>query len=189
MQSNHTGAFNNFTLHPTAEVAPVIIETESGSVLGRRMVFNRMLNFYVTDLFEGLAAGHYSWQCGICHRFFFMETAHKQLYCSTVNPEYGVPCAYVAKNKLNMPKQKKKDGFGYAIWKKRYDSLRNEKHKTNKNLPSAKYDVDVCDKAIELAKRHYEEAQIDFDYAQNQYEQDMVLRNLINEAKAALGKK
>ncbi|MFQ8952234.1 MAG: DUF6076 domain-containing protein [Oscillospiraceae bacterium] len=33
------------------------------------MVFNRMLNFYVTDLFEGLAAGHYSWQCGICHRF------------------------------------------------------------------------------------------------------------------------
>ena len=43
--------------------------------------------------------------------------------------------------------------------------------------------------AIELAKRHYEEAQIDFDYAQNQYEQDMVLRDLINEAKAALGKK
>ena len=188
-QSNHTEAFNNFTLHPTVEYAPVIMTTESGSVLGRRIMFNRMLNFYVTDLFEGLAAGHYSWQCGICHRFFFMETAHKQLYCSTVNPEYGVPCAYVAKNKLNMPKQKKKDGFGYAIWKKRYDSLRNEKHKTNKNLPSAKYDIDVCDKAIELAKRHYEEAQIDFDYAQNQYEQDMVLRNLINEAKAALGKK
>ena len=166
------------------------IENKNGSaVLGRRIHFDRMLNFYVTDMFDGLAAGHYSWQCGICHRFFFMETAHKQLYCSTVNPEYGVPCAYVAKNKLNMPKQKKKDGFGYAIWKKRYDSLRNEKHKTNKNLPSAKYDVDVCDKAIELAKRHYEEAQIDFDYAQNQYEQDMVLRNLINEAKATLGKK
>ena len=92
-------------------------------------------------------------------------------------------------DKLNMPKQKKKDGFGYAVWKKRYDSLRNEKHKTNKNLPSAKYGIDVCDKAIELAKRHYEEAQIDFDYAQNRYEQDMILLNLINEAKAALGKK
>ncbi len=34
----------------------------------------------------------------------------------------------------------------------------NEKHKTNKNLPSAKYDVDVCDKAIELAKRQYDDA-------------------------------
>ena len=189
MQSNHTEAFNNFTLHPTVEYAPVIMATENGSVLGRRIMFNRMLNFYITDMFAGLAAGHYSRQCGICHRFFFMETAHKQLYCSTVNSEYGVPCAYVAKNKLNMPKQKKKDGFGYAVWKKRYDSLRNEKHKTNKNLPSAKYGIDVCDKAIELAKRHYEEAQIDFDYAQKQYEQDMVLLNLINEAKAALGKK
>lgn len=187
---NATEITHNFTLEPGVWMAPVVLENKDGSaVLGRRIHFDRMLNFYVTDLFEGLAAGHYSWQCGICHRFFFMETAHKQLYCSTVNPEYGVPCAYVAKNKLNMPKQKKKDGFGYAIWKKRYDSLRNEKHKTNKNLPSAKYDVDVCDKAIELAKRHYEEAQIDFDYAQNQYERDMVLINLIAEAKAALGKK
>ena len=69
------------------------------------------------------------------------------------------------------------------------DTILCATHKTNKNLPSAKYDVDVCDKAIELAKRHYEEAQIDFDYAQNQYEQDMVLLNLINEAKATLGKK
>lgn len=173
---NATEITHNFTLEPGVWMAPVVLENKNGSaMLGRRIHFDRMLNFYVTDMFEGLAAGHYSWQCGICHRFFFMETAHKQLYCSTVNPEYGVPCAYVAKNKMNMPKQKKKDGFGYAIWKKRYDSLRNEKHKTNKNLPSAKYDVDVCDKAIELAKRHYEEAQIDFDYAQNQYEQDKYL--------------
>ena len=51
------------------------------------------------------------------------------------------------------------------------------------------YDIDVCDKAIELAKRHYEDAQIDFYYAQNQYEQDMILLNLIAEAKASLDKK
>lgn len=189
MESNHTSAFNNFTLHPTVECAPVITQTEEGNVLGKRMMFNRMLNFYVTDMFEGLAAGHYSWQCGICHKFFFMTTAHNQLYCSTVNPEYGVPCAYVAKNKLNMPKQKKKDGFGHDIWQKRYNSLRNEKSKTKNGLPSAKYDIDVCVKAMEFAKRHYEDAQIDFDYAKNQYEQDMILLNLIAEAKEALGKK
>lgn len=88
-----------------------------------------------------------------------------------------------------MPKQKKKDGFGYALWQKRYNSLRNEKSKTNTGASSAKYDIDVCDKAMELAKRHYEEAQIDFEYAQNQYEQDMVLLNLIAEAKRLLGKK
>ncbi|MBO5316115.1 MAG: hypothetical protein IIX18_04960 [Clostridia bacterium] len=171
-------------------MAPVVLKNKDGlTMLGRRIHFDRMLNFYVTDMFEGLAAGHYSWQCGICHKFFFMTTAHKQLYCSTVNPEYGVPCAYVAKNKLNMPKQKKKDGFGHDIWQKRYNSLRNEKSKTKNGLPSAKYDIDVCDKAIELAKRHYEDAQINFDYAQNQYEQDMILVNLIAEAKRLLGKK
>ena len=187
---NATEITHNFTLEPGVWMAPVVLENKDGlTMLGRRIHFDRMLNFYVTDMFEGLAAGHYSWQCGICHKFFFMTTAHKQLYCSTVNPEYGVPCAYVAKNKLNMPKQKKKDGFGHDIWQKRYNSLRNEKSKTKNGLPSAKYDIDVCDKAIELAKRHYEDAQIDFDYAQNQYEQDMILVNLIAEAKRLLGKK
>ena len=187
---NATEITHNFTLEPGVWMAPVALKNKDGlTMLGRRIHFDRMLNFYVTDMFEGLAAGHYSWQCGICHKFFFMTTAHKQLYCSNVNPEYGVPCAYVAKNKLNMPKQKKKDGFGHDIWQKRYNSLRNEKSKTKNGLPSAKYDIDVCDKAIELAKRHYEDAQIHFDYAQNQYEQDMVLVNLIAEAKTALGKK
>lgn len=187
---NATEITHNFTLEPGVWMAPVVLKNKDGlTMLGRRIHFDRMLNFYVTDMFEGLAAGHYSWQCGICHKFFFMTTAHKQLYCSNVNPEYGVPCAYVAKNKLNMPKQKKKDGFGHDIWQKRYNSLRNEKSKTKNGLPSAKYDIDVCDKAIELAKRHYEDAQIDFDYAQNQYEQDMILVNLIAEAKRLLGKK
>ena len=187
---NATEITHNFTLEPGVWMAPVVLKNKDGlTMLGRRIHFDRMLNFYVTDMFEGLAAGHYSWQCGICHKFFFMTTAHKQLYCSTVNPEYGVPCAYVAKNKLNMPRQKKKDGFGHDIWQKRYNSLRNEKSKTKNGLPSAKYDIDVCDKAIELAKRHYEDAQIDFDYAQNQYEQDMILVNLIAEAKRLLGKK
>lgn len=187
---NATEITHNFTLEPGVWMAPVVLKNKDGlTMLGRRIHFDRMLNFYVTDMFEGLAAGHYSWQCGICHKFFFMTTAHKQLYCSTINPEYGVPCAYVAKNKLNMPKQKKKDGFGHDIWQKRYNSLRNEKSKTKNGLPSAKYDIDVCDKAIELAKRHYEDAQIDFDYAQNQYEQDMILVNLIAEAKRLLGKK
>ena len=187
---NATEITHNFTLEPGVWMAPVVLKNKDGlTMLGRRIHFDRMLNFYVTDMFEGLAAGHYSWQCGICHKFFFMTTAHKQLYCSTVNPEYGVPCAYVAKNKLNMPRQKKKDSFGHDIWQKRYNSLRNEKSKTKNGLPSAKYDIDVCDKAIELAKRHYEDAQINFDYAQNQYEQDMILVNLIAEAERLLGKK
>ena len=186
---NATEITHNFTLEPGVWMAPVVLKNKDGlTMLGRRIHFDRMLNFYVTDMFEGLAVGHYSWQCGICNKFFFMETAHKQLYCSTVNPEYGVPCAYVAKNKLNMPKQKKSDGRGYVTWKHRKDSIRREKYLTNNNKPTAKYDVETCLKARELINRYFEQAQIDFDYAENGYEQDMALEHIFAEAKRLLGK-
>ena len=189
-EMNATDFTHNFTLEPGVWMAPVVLKNNDGfAMLGRRIHFDRMLNFYVTDMFEGLAVGHYSWQCGVCHNFFFMETARKQLYCSTVNPEHGVPCAYVAKNKLNMPKQKKSDGYGYVIWKKRKDSIRREKYLTSNNKPNAKYDVETCLKARELINRYFEQAQIDFDYAENGYEQDMVLEHIFAEAKRLLGKK
>lgn len=187
---NATEITHNFTLEPGVWMAPVVLKNKDGlTMLGRRIHFDRMLNFYVTDMFEGLAVGHYSWQCGICNKFFFMETARKQLYCSTVNLEYGVPCAYVAKNKLNMPKQKKSDGRGYATWKHRKDSIRREKYLTTNNKPNAKYDVETCLKARELINRYFEQAQIDFDYAENGYELDMALEHIFAEAKRLLGKK
>lgn len=179
-----------FTLETKVWMSPLIGRDEKGlPTLGRRTHFNRMLNFYVTDMFEGLAVGHYSWQCGICHKFFFMTTAHRQLYCSTVNPDYGVPCAYVAKNKLNMPKQKKADGRGFDTWKHRNDSIRSKLSQAKNNKPNAKYDVETCLKAKELANKYFERAQIDFDYAENGYEQDMILENIFAEAKRLLGKK
>ena len=187
---NATEITHNFTLEPGVWMAPVVLKNKDGlTMLGRRIHFDRMLNFYVTDMFEGLAVGHYSWQCGICNKFFFMETARKQLYCSKVNPEYGVPCAYVAKNKLNMPKQKKSDGRGYATWKHRKASIRREKYLTTNNKPNAKYDVETCLKARELINRYFEQAQIDFDYAENGYELDMALEHIFAEAKRLLGKK
>ena len=52
----------------------------------------------MTDLFEGYIHGHYLWRCDICDSYFFMTTARNQLYCSTVNKKYGVPCSYIAKH-------------------------------------------------------------------------------------------
>lgn len=189
-ENNPVEITHAFTLEPQVRMAPVIRRDEKGlPMLGRRTHFNRMLNFYVTDMFEGLAVGHYSWQCGICHKFFFMTTAHQQLYCSSVNPDYGVPCSHVAKNKLNMPKQKKEDGRGYDTWKHRDDSIRSKLSQARNNKPNARYDVDTCLKAKELINRYFEQAQIDFDYAENGYEQDMILENVFAEAKRLLGKK
>ncbi len=181
--TNHTKDLTNFTLHPTLSVGPVVIKNDDGYAIGKRMNFNRMLDFYVHDMFEGLSFGHSSRQCKLCKKYFFMTSGHHQLYCSTVNEDYGYPCAYVAKNKKQMPKQKKADGFGYDIWKKRCNSIRREKSLTNKKAPTAKYSIAVCDKAKQLADRYFEMAQIDFEYAKSQYEKDMELKHLFAEAK------
>ncbi len=53
---NATEITHNFTLEPGVWMAPVVLESKDGAaVLGRRIHFDRMLNFYVTDMFEGLA--------------------------------------------------------------------------------------------------------------------------------------
>lgn len=190
-KTNHTEFLKNFTLEPQMSSSPVVLKDKQGQdIIARRTMFNRMLNFYITDMFEGLAAGHYSWKCAVCGKFFLMTSAHKQLYCSTVNSEYGYPCAYVAKNKLNMPKQKKRDGFGYDTWRKRDSSIRKEKSKNYhpSDMYPPKYDIATCEKAKELIDRRFERAQIDFAYAQNSYEADMKLADIFAEAKRLLGK-
>lgn len=108
-----------------------------------------------------------------------MATAHKQLYCSTVNKEYGVPCSYVAKHpeitKRKMKKQKKSDSPYYVLWNRRYSSIRQ-----NKSL--GKYSKAVSSKAKKIINMKFERAQFDFDYAENNYEEEMNLEKIYEEA-------
>lgn len=108
-----------------------------------------------------------------------MTTAHKQLYCSTVNKEYGVPCSYVAKHpeitKRKMKKQKKADSPYYLLWHKRNCSIR-------KNKSLGKYNEAVSAKAKKLIDDKFERAQFDFEYAENQYAEDMKLSKIYEEA-------
>ena len=80
-----------------------------------------------------------------------MTTAHKQLYCSTKNPKYNVPCSYVAKHpevvKRKMERQKKTDSPYYLLWRKRNDLIR-------KNKSLGKYDEAVSAKAKEYMDSH-----------------------------------
>lgn len=101
---------DGFNLKPIQSAVPTIkIENGKYKII-RRMYFNRIMDFFVTEFFEALSQGHYIWKCVVCNKYFLMTTAHKQLYCSMVNKEYGVPCSYVAKHpeitKRKMKKQK-----------------------------------------------------------------------------------
>ena len=54
-----------------------------GGSITRRLSFDRFASFIVTDFFEGLHYGHYLRQCPICGQYFLMQSARRQIYCST----------------------------------------------------------------------------------------------------------
>ena len=162
-----------------ASVTPVVEQSDGESHLYRKVYYNSLKGFLYTDLFEGYRHGHYLWQCGICDDYFFMTTAHKQLYCSKVNSKYGVPCSYVAKHpeviNRKPEKQKKTDSPHYLLWKRRSDLIR-------KNKSLGKYDDAVSAKAKEYIDSCFELAQVDFEYAFTQYEKDMEMTNVYRKA-------
>ena len=155
---------NSHPFGTRATIIPVVEVADGTSKIYRKVYYNNLKDFLMTDLFEGYIHGHYFWRCDICDRYFFITTARNQLYCSTVNKEYGVPCSYVAKHpeitKRKMKKQKKSDSPYYVLWNKRYSSIRQ-----NKSL--GKYSKTVSAKAKKIIDMKFERAQFDFDYAEN----------------------
>ena len=162
-----------------ASVIPVVEKENGESHIFRKVYYRHLNDFLMTDLFEGYRHGHYLWRCGICDDYFFMTTAHKQLYCSTVNPKYGVPCAYVAKHpevlQRKPEQQKKTDSPHYLLWRRRSNLIR-------KNKSLGKYDDAVSAKAKEYIDSCFELAQVDFEYAITQYDKDMEMTNVYRKA-------
>lgn len=90
-----------------------------------------------------------------------------------------MPCSYVAKHleitKTKLDKESKKDGPLYDIWRKRNNSIR-------KNKSLGKYSDAVSAEAKRIIDKKFEIAQIDFDYAKEQYEKEMDLKLIYDEA-------
>lgn len=173
-------------LRPRVSHVPVILwnEEKQEYYLARRVYFGRLMDFFVNEWFEGLMRGHYLWQCGVCQKYFLLTTAHKQLYCGQYNPEYGTSCDHVANNrrfaqKLGLTSQKQKDNPIHVLRKKRHDSIR-------KNKSLGKYSKTVSDEAKRILDACYEKAQLDANYAQTQFEQDIELENLYKQATKAV---
>jgi hypothetical protein len=162
-----------------ALVIPVVEKENGESHIFRKVYYSHLNDFLMTDLFEGYRHGHYLWQCGICDDYFFMTTAHKQLYCSKVNSQYGVPCSYVAKHPevlQRKPEQQKKTASPYyLLWKRRSDLIR-------KNKSLGKYNEAVSAKAKEYIDACFELARVDFEYAATQYMNDMEMTNVYQKA-------
>ena len=120
------------------------------ATLADRLDFDRYYGLILTDFFEGLHFGHYPRKCEICGRYFLMQSARRQKYCS-----YGIaPEPY----------------RGKSISCRKYAAVLNRKEKAANDPVKAIYDLrcaairtecgrgtiakDFAESAKRLAKEH-----------------------------------
>ncbi len=137
-------------------------------MVARRLHFDSFYSFLVTDFFEGLHYGHYPRRCEICGGYFLMTCARRQRYCSGTAPQMlrgrQVTCRqYAAATKR---KERAADDPIIDLYTRRCNSIRSMKS-------AGKISPQLAQAALSLAKEYKYRAQLDADYANGQYAQDM----------------
>lgn len=152
-------------------------KASSGVTVARHLTFDRYIAFVLTDFFEGLHYGHYPRRCGICKKYFLMQSARRQQYCMGIAPEQirgkTVTCRkYAASIKR---KEKAENDPISAIYTNRRSVIRNE---VKRGTIPAK----IGEAAKALALEHKKTAMMDDDYAKKQYPKDMSREKLYRDA-------
>lgn len=138
-------------------------------VTARKMTFESYYSFVVTDFFEGLHYGHYPRRCEICGKYFLMQSARHQKYCS-----YGTAPQLYNGKKVSCRRyaailgrsERAKDNPLRTAYTKRCSAIRSEKSRgtiTAEFAAAAQY----------MAKRRLEQAEEDDAYAAMQYYRDL----------------
>lgn len=143
-------------------------------MLVKRLHFRSYYSFILTDFFEGLALGHYPRQCEICEKYFFMEGARRQKYCTGYAPleltgRKQLTCRQYAA-KMGKKEKAAEDPIK-VIYEKRCSCIRAEVSKGVIDLYFAKI-------AKNLAKELKVRADYDDDYTFEEYQRDMERDNL-----------
>lgn len=137
-------------------------------VTARRFYFESYYSFIITDFFEGLHYGHYPRRCIVCKKYFLMQSAARQKYCSGNAPFMlkGKPITcrkYAARTNR---KELVEGNPVIRLYKNRCAAIRNEQKRGTVTLEFA-----AAAKA--LAKRHMQIAKQNPEYASSQYISDM----------------
>ena len=138
-------------------------------VTARKMTFESYYSFVVTDFFEGLHYGHYPRRCEICGKYFLMQSARRQKYCS-----YGTAPQLYNGEKVSCRRyaailgrsERAKDNPLRAAYTKRCSAIRSEK---SRGTITAEFAAEAQD----MAKRRLEQAEEDDAYAAMQYYRDL----------------
>ena len=154
-------------------------KVSSGETIARRMYFDKYYSFILTDFFEGLHYGHYPQRCQICGKYFLMQSARKQIYCS-----YGIaPEEYRGKKitcrkyaAVMHRKERAESDPVTVLYDKRCAAIRSEKSRGTITEEFAKA-------AKDLALEHKYRAHNDDVYARKQYKTDMSREKLYADTK------
>ena len=152
-------------------------KASSGETVARRLTFDRYIAFVLTDFFEGLHCGHYPRRCGVCKRYFLMQSARRQQYCMGIAPEQirgqNVTCRRYAASMMR--KEKAANDPISAIYTNRCSAIRTE-------VKRGTIPAEIGEAAKVLALEHKKTAMMDDNYAKKQYKKDMSREKLYHDA-------
>lgn len=145
-------------------------------VTARRLYFESYYSFIITDFFEGLHSGHYPRRCGICKKYFLMQSAARQKYCNGYAPFKlkGKPITcrkYAAR--INR-KELVEGNPVIRLYKNRCSAIRVEKSRETISPEFAAAALDLAKRRMQLAKQNPE-------YANGQYLSDMSREKLYSD--------
>lgn len=147
------------------------------ATLAKRLSFDSYYSLILTDFFEGLHYGHYPRRCEICGKYFLMQSARRQKYCS-----YGIAPELYRGNKISCRKyaavlnrkEKAENDPIAAIYNRRCAAIRTE-------CGRGTIKTEFAETAKRLAKEHKLRAQTDDRYAKEEYRKDMSRETLYAE--------
>lgn len=137
-------------------------------VTARRLYFESYYSFIITDFFEGLHYGHYPRQCPICKKYFLMQSAARQKYCSGYAPFLlkGKPIT-CRKYAARTNRKELVDGNPVIrLYKNRCSTIRNEQKRGTVTPEFAAAAKALAKSRMQLAKQNP-------DYANGRYISDM----------------
>lgn len=184
--SQITPALAGFTLKPNVRQEFVVVENptkEGQKMVSRRMHFCRIMDFLVTDFFEGLHAGHAPKQCAICSRFFLTTDARPRKYCTGYAPNdpRGRTCQQVGARKKRDEREQADDHPVKRIYKTRCNTI-------DHHVAQGKIDMKFARTAKRIAKDRQNKALWDNEYYAKHYEAEMTQEAIYAAAEQALGR-
>lgn len=175
-----------FSLSPDTRMEMIVVpnpKEQGEKMFARRLNFCRIMDFLVTDFFEGLHAGHSPRQCQNCGRYFHMTSGRHQIYCDGIAPNdpNGRSCRTFAARSNRLEREKAADHPALAMYRTRLNTI-------NKHLKRGKIDQEFADTAKRIAEKCKTKACSSVEYFNERYAADISQAGIYGAAEKLLGR-